>query len=684
MRYSSCKLGRRAQFVLASAVVAVSGAAVMADQRQNQAVSATTAQLTAAGFGTLNGAGISIGQNEPGDPNVYGGPASNVAPTSRLPNGNPNLPIGSVIINSPAPSRANHATQVAGVIVSTVPGQQGIATGAQISSGNTSDIGKNTAGTWSSNNLLYLIQAMRDVNMSWGRNVVNGTGALPGGNNGNNFISPFVDWAVNQYNTVVVVAGNEGSGPNSGTALGSPSDAYNVLNIGATGYRATVNSQVDYTRLAPYTQTNTTADKSAITGYGRIKTDLVAPGGDPFFSLTNNKPNVVAFEGGAGNTAPNTASVPVNGFIDQFVSTAGGFSTSVPSAGPVATLSDTYNGLGGAPAYADTTTASDNVVITNAANVFGAPVGTVIPSTTAGTSFAAPEVTGAAALVTQYGQSQGFSVDHRLIKALLMNGAVHRFNVGGTLVNLTNTDGVTPWSPLPGKGVTPVAPGMPAGFAPTVQPGLDPNLGTGEMNVVNSLLNYKAGQQGPTNVTGNPVNPVGWDVQTVPAGAAANTIVDKYDFSLPTGLGLYGSFQATLAWDDVVTASNLTLGSFGANTTFARNTASGGNYNPAAGTAAPMMTDLDLYLFQLNANGTLGPSVTYSTSDIDNEEYVYSQGLAAGNYELDITNAQYNAPSATPYGLAWSTTYVPEPGSLGLLSVGLLGLMRRRRTRSAK
>ena len=96
------------------------------------------------------------------------------------------------------------------------------------------------------------------------------------------------------------------------------------------------------------------------------------------------------------------------------------------------------------------------------------------------------------------------------------------------------------------------------------------------------------------------------------------------------------------------------------------------------------MTDLDLYLFQLNPNGTLGPSVSYSTSDIDNEEYVYSQGLASGSYELDVTDAQYNAPSATTYGLAWSTTYVPEPGSLGLLSVGLLGMMRRRRNRSAR
>jgi hypothetical protein len=590
-----------------------------------------------------------------------------------LPDGNPNLPIGSVVITSAGTSLANHATEVAGVMVSTIPGQQGIATGSQVKSANANDVGQNVAGTYWSANLLSLLKTDYIVNMSWGLNVVNA--ALPGGNNGNNYISPFVDWAASNYNTLVVVAGNEGSSGTSGTALGSPSDAYNVINVGATGYRTASNAQLNYMRLAPYTQTNMTGDTSAITGYGREKTDLVAPGGDPFSSLSSNRANYLAFAAGPGNTSPSTSAAPANGFVDQFVSTAGGFSAT----SSVTNRRDTFFGFGGPPSM-DTSTASSNLVITNTGSIYPNPVGTVIPTTIAGTSFAAPEVSGAAALLTQYGNNQGFSVDHRLTKALLMNGAVKQFNVGGTVVNLTGTNGTSTWAPLPGKGVTPVCPGFPVGFAPNVQPGLDPNLGTGEMNVVNSLVNYQAGRGTATTITNAFVKPIGWDMETVASGFGANTIAYSYDFNLANSLGTAGlasgSFQATLCWDDPVTISN--SGSLanpvGPNTTFSRLTQSG-----TLNASAPMMTDLDLYLFQLT-DGTLGAPVTYSTSDIDNQEYVYAAGLAAGNYALVVTNAQYGTPSNTTYGLAWSTQAVPEPGTWALMSAGLAAWFCGRRS----
>jgi hypothetical protein len=640
------------------------------------AVQATPAQLSAAGFGSLNGSLVVIGQNEPGDPNAYGGAGSNVAPTSSMQDGNPNLPAGSVIIFSPTASRADHPSQVAGVIVSTIPGQQGISPGSQVTSANTSDVGQNTSGTYWSKNLLGLINSEYIVNMSWGLNVVNA--GMPGGNNGNNYLSPFVDWAANTYDTTVVVAGNEGSSGTSGTALGSPSDAYNVINVGATGFRPTSNAVLDYTRLAPYTQSNMTSDTSSITGYGRQKTDLVAPGGDPFFSLGNNRANTLAYVAGAGNTSPSTTAAPANGFIDQFVSTAGGFTSAV---GTVANRRDTFFGLGGGTPSTDTSTGSSNLVITSTNNIFGSPVGTVIPTTIAGTSFAAPLVSGAAALVTQYGKSQSFSVDHRLIKALLMNGAVKQLNVGGSIVSLTGTNGTTPWTRLAGTGITPPCPGFPSGFNPNVQPGLDPNLGTGEMNVVNSLVNYRAGQNPPTNISSAFVNPIGWDMETVQSGSAANSIIDYYRFNIAAPLA--GSFQATLCWDDPVTISNSSaLTTIGSNTTFSRNTLSGGTFNPGGGTLAPLMTDLDLYLFQLNPDNSLGNVVNYSTSDIDNQEYVYAKNLPAGNYELVVTNAQYAVPSVTPYALAWSTQPVPEPGTWVLLTAGLVLLIGGRVCRS--
>jgi hypothetical protein len=668
----------------AAAALALVGVSAHADQLQNLTVQGTAAQLAAAGYGGLNGNLVSIGQNEPSDPNVFGGVGSNVAPGSALSDGNPNLPAVSVLLAGPAITRGNHPTEVAGVMVSTLPGEVGISPASQVTSRNAADVAQNANNTWNSNNLLTLVQSMYIVNMSWGLNVRNTPAVFPGANNGNNYISPFVDWSATRYNTLVVVAGNEGANAASGTASGSPSDAYNILNIGATGARTNVNANINYTVLAPYTQSNTTADVSPITGYGRLKTDMVAPGGDPFneFTLVAGGKFPAQFQG-------TLATPPASGFIDRFHSTAGGFA----SAGD----NDTYFGngtvgpAGPVPPNTDTSTFSAYLTPTNGTTN---AAGNIVPDTIAGTSFSAPEVSGGAALVIQYGKNQNFSTDHRLTKALLMNGAVHRLNVSGAIVNLTNTDGATPWTRKAGVGVTPTCPGFPAGFNPSVRPGLDEALGTGQMNVVNTLNNYAAGQQAPTNVSGNLVNPIGWDTRDVAQGTAANTIVYKYDFNIANvvnnSIGALGSFQATLCWDDIVRIINPGAGNTYANiSTVSRNTASPGNLTnvgTGASTAAtvgtndaPLLTDLDLYLFQRNADGSLGPNIDFSTSDIDNAEYIYAQALASGSYELDITNAQYAAPSLTTFGLAWSITYVPEPSSLGVLALGAIALTTRRR-----
>jgi hypothetical protein len=150
-------------------------------------------------------------------------------------------------------------------------------------------------------------------------------------------------------------------------------------------------------------------------------------------------------------------------------------------------------------------------------------------------------------------------------------------------------------------------------------------------------------------------------LETVAQGAAANTIVDAYTINVPVN----GLFKATLCWDDPVTINNA-----GVNNTYA----------PGISTfARGQLTDLDLYIFKVNPNGTLGPNIDYSTSDIDNVEYLYDT-LAAGTYQFDVANAQYATPQDTTYGLAWYSTPVPEPASILLaLSGGVLMLMRKRR-----
>ena len=232
--------------------------------------------------------------------------------------------------------------------------------------------------------------------------------------------------------------------------------------------------------------------------------------------------------------------------------------------------------------------------------------------TIAGTSFAAPLVAGAGAVVSQYGllasatnakSSIGnfpFSknatdpLDHRVLKAILLNGAA-KYNTDGTqLTRVTNT----PWTrstvqqgasalpaPLAALAVGPVS--------NQAQSGLDPQLGAGQLNLVGSLVNYAAGEQGPGAPGAANVLPTGWDYESVAANAAANTM---YTYNFAYGGAKAGAFQATLAWDDLININNPAPGNM---------FQPSGGPNPASTLAFTPLTDLDLYFFQVNPNGTL-------------------------------------------------------------------------------
>jgi subtilisin family serine protease len=599
------------------AVVLALAAMGRADTAQNAAVNGTRTALMNAGFGALDGTGIVVGQNESGVPNRFNG-VGNGGGTANLADGNPNLPNAQLTRVAGSNNITNHASEVAGVILSSNAADPGIAPAASIISANNSDVGSNGGGSIGSNNLQALFQNRNTpiINMSFGLN----QGA--GGNNGNGFLSPFVDWAAGRYDSLVVVAGNET--PAGVNDLGSPSDAYNIINVGATGVRTGPGGTVlSYNRQSGYNLSNTTAD-------GRIKTDLVAPGGDP----------------GPSTGTPGTLAAGTLRFDNQFHTTAGG--------APSGTGSDTYNGQ--EAGFRDNTTAS----------AFTRPGGVATPTTIAGTSFAAPLVSGAATLLYQQFVNspvgQGFTSDHRLMKAILLNGA-QKTNVDGTA--LTDMNGNNWTRAAAAGGMKAAIPGS-GGFTAPVQAGLDPNLGTGQLNIVASLNNYVAGKQGPGLVT-----PIGWDFNTVTAGTLANTITQRYDFR--TGGGV---FQATLAWDDPVTIT----ANAGPNNTWQLGAAGG---PPSSTFARGGLTDLDLYLFALNPNGTLGANIAFSTSIIDNVEHLYVPMLATGSYEIDVVAAAA-VGADTPFGLAWST--VPEPGSWALLGLGmaiLVGVRQRRRLREA-
>ncbi len=670
---------RHAPRLLTLAVAATSLLATLAhaDTNQNVAVQGDKASLTTAGFGTLTGAGINVGIVEADDAFAnafYGAGAANVtSPNSTLPNGNADLP--GLRINYPQlpanggnpagqlPRGANagafpianfhignHASEVTGVAIGqgvSAGADLGIAPGsnAQFAARDNQSLGGGATAA-GQNNTAATIQLIAQqantpvINMSFGTPVSAGFAA-----DGTTLPTRFVDWAAGNYDKLMVVAGNEGG-------RGIPSDSYNSINVSATGARGFYNNGVfqiagggavlNYGVAAPYNTTNQTTDLSPITGYGRFKTHIAAPGGNPVSAGAAGTFNALpAFDNGS------------------FSTTAGGqFEfTGINGGGVRLYDQDSFNGAATTAQYgfAGDTTAPNAAATNNPGpNLGGGDA--VVAGSLAGTSFAAPLVSGASALLyQQYVNSpinQGFSADHRVIKAILLNGATHTGPDGNPI---THADAATQWARLAGKGVTPLPAGTTAaqfgGSNPKVQPGLDPELGTGLLNEVGSLKNYAAGNQGP-----GLVNPIGWNINTITQGAAANTIVATYTINVPVS----GLFNATLCWDDPVAIAN---------------PGPGGTWQAASNLTRGQLTDLDLYLFQVLPGGGLGQNIDYSTSDIDNVEYLYD-ALAPGTYQIDVVNAQFAAPQATTYGLAWS---VPEPTTFLLLALATPALLRRRR-----
>jgi len=296
----------------------------------------------------------------------------------------------------------------------------------------------------------------------------------------------------------------------------------------------------------------------------------------------------------------------------------------------------TYNKV--EPGFTDPTTASN----------YSVNGGIIQPEGIAGTSFAAPLVTGAAAVLVQYAKNGNLLTagldpfDHRVLKAILMNGA-QKLNPDGTPL-LNGVGGASGKRKLQSSARsarprllrrfnrrrTALPPARLSGSFP-FKAGLIQNLGTGQLDMLQSLINYAAGEQGP-----GIVSPIGWDYHVVPNGASGtpNQTIYKYDFVIADAAG----FQATLDWDSPVT---LTGGASG-NTLWA----------PNATLTRGSLQDLDLYLFQTNGiGGPLTQNLDFSTSLLDNDQHIYVPLLDAGAYELDVVvraRPRRTRPTALP------------------------------------
>jgi hypothetical protein len=253
-----------------------------------------------------------------------------------------------------------------------------------------------------------------------------------------------------------------------------------------------------------------------------------------------------------------------------------------------------------------------------------------------GTSFAAPIVAGGAALLYDAAYSlladTADARDARVIKAVLMNSA-------------EKTDG---WN----NGQLPHSNGNGGVF--TIQ-GLDDRVGAGRMNLDRA---YDQFLSGTTDVKGTShdqtasVDMIGWDFGEVAEGFTNDYLIDE---PLPAG----SEFNATLTWfrdRGQVGSTNFSDQSY---------------------------DNLDLELWSADAGVPLA-LVSESRSLYNNSEHFSFAIPKAAEYVLRVrwTGEVFDMVgdlNREQYGLAWSTSLVPEPSSLVLLLMGVLAIGVRRR-----
>jgi hypothetical protein len=240
-----------------------------------------------------------------------------------------------------------------------------------------------------------------------------------------------------------------------------------------------------------------------------------------------------------------------------------------------------------------------------------------------GCSFATPIVAGLMAQQIEAGNTHGLSTDPLVIKATVMNSAL---NI------LDKTGGA--WTP----GVAGSASNI--GGVYTVTQPLDTESGTGIVDGARLASQYLAGEMGP-----GAVSAVGWDLNSV-----ANS--QFVDYIINPSLILGSTLNATLTWYRHVGRNDNGNGIIDAGDSFF---------------SLQSLSDLDLQVFR---NGTL---IAESTSNLDNVEHLKWNVDQAAQYTLRVKGLNVFGGNEQ-FSLAWYGTAVPEPASMSLLLVAVVGL----------
>jgi hypothetical protein len=238
-------------------------------------------------------------------------------------------------------------------------------------------------------------------------------------------------------------------------------------------------------------------------------------------------------------------------------------------------------------------------------------------------SFATPHVTGAVALLHEYGEYQvqnaGWNGNnahrHEVMKAVLLNSADKLQGYHGSTRTVKSQNETYDWTNRPGGGDS----GRP----------LDMEIGAGHLNVNTALKQYRSQEWEPGIVPN-----IGWDYSSIAA-------FDSHVYALNRPLFAGEVIAVTLCWDRRVETISPNSNSYL------------DGFFPYVN-LSEVLADLDIWIQPFGADpNNLGEVVWGSDSGVDNVEHVFFPVNNAGNYQIVIRNTEYGLIDLQNYGLAW-------------------------------